>query len=314
MHKTIFENKYLKSNSIKEAIKMAEENESAFRFLAGGTDVMVNKFQGNDTSMSLIDISGIGELKEVTRNGNYLSIGALIPLDQLQNFFEIKNEFPVLIEAAKSVASPTIRKTATLGGNLLCENRCTFYNQSEWWREAVGYCLKCDGDICIASGGKKKCFSKFVSDTAIALISMDACIQVIEKKDGFITSLEEIYSGDGVNPRKLNKMSIIKSIDLPLHQNFKSVFKKLRQRETLEFSSLTTAVTINNNGKLKIVLGGVDPKPVTVEGTINDDKKDLIKQAIKKARIINNDVYSREYRKEMISVYLNQSFIELGLK
>ncbi|PIZ05633.1 MAG: 4-hydroxybenzoyl-CoA reductase subunit beta, partial [Flavobacteriales bacterium CG_4_10_14_0_8_um_filter_32_5] len=48
---------------------------------------------------------------------------------------------------ALSVGSPLIRKTATIGGNVLCENRCLYYNQSEWWRESIGYCLKCDGDI-----------------------------------------------------------------------------------------------------------------------------------------------------------------------
>lgn len=312
MHNSISESIYLKPNSLQEAIKMAYENESEFRYLSGGTDVLVNKFQGNDTHTCLIDITGITELKEIMSNGKHLCIGALTPLDDLKNNDVIKKEFPVLLEAAKSVATPIIRKTATLGGNLLCENRCTYYNQSDWWREAVGYCLKCDGDICIATGGKKQCFSKFVSDTAIALISMGAYIEIVEKKGGYISRLEDLYTGNGVNPFKIDKTSIIKSIDLPLNESYKSVFKKLRQRQTLEFSSLSTAVTINKNGKIKIVLGAVDPKPIVVEGTIGDNKDELIKLAVKKARIIDNDVFPRLYRKEMITVYLNQSFNELG--
>ncbi|MCG3165444.1 MAG: 4-hydroxybenzoyl-CoA reductase subunit beta [Bacteroidia bacterium] len=299
---------YLKPKSLDEALKSASENENNFRFLAGGTDILVNKFQGNDAADCLIDISGIEELRQITKSENYLSIGSLVKLDELQSHSEICKEFPVLIEAAKAVASPMIRKTATLGGNLLCENRCSFYNQSEWWREAVGYCLKCDGAICIATGGRKNCFSKFVSDTAVALVSMDATIDIADIKGSYTVKLEDIYSGNGVNPRNLDKLALIISINLPMSQNYKSVFKKLRQRESLEFSSLSTAVTLNSKGKIKIVLGGVDPKPVVEEGTTNENIEDLITKITKKARIVDNDVYSREYRKEMIGSFLRKSF------
>jgi len=304
---------YLQPTTVSEALEMASENKNNFRFLAGGTDVIVNKFQGNETLTTFIDITKIKELKEVAKTETHLQVGALISLSNLYTFEEIKINFPVLIQAADVVASPVIRKTATIGGNLLVENRCLFYNQSEWWREAVGYCLKCDGDICIATGGKKNCFSKFVSDTAVALISMDATISVAEIGKKYDLPLEEIYSGDGVNPHKFDKNSLIVSINIPLKRNFKSSFKKLRQRETLEFSSLTTAVTIDDNENLKIVLGGVDPKPVVVCGTVKSNKNELIKEAVKKARLVDNDVYSRKYRKEMIEVYLKRSFKELAI-
>ena len=307
----IAEKLYLKPISVNEAVRFAAEHENDFRFIAGGTDLMVNKFQGNDGSNCLIDITSIAELKKVNKDDKNLNIGSLVRLDELKSYSLIVDEIPVLLDAAKAVASPMIRKSATLGGNLMCENRCIFYNQSEWWKEAVGYCLKCNGDICIATGGKKNCFSKFVSDTAVALISLGAVVYIQDKEKSYSLPLEDLYSGDGVNSKKLDETSLIKTISVPLSQGFRSVFKKLRQRETLEFGSLTTAVSINKNGKIKIVLGGVDPKPVVVEGNIGDDKAELIKQAVKKARLVDNDVYSRKYRKEMIAVYLNRSFSEL---
>ena len=304
----IKEKKYLKPGTLEEAIDLAYRNVNEFRYLAGGTDVLVNKFQGNEQSDCLIDITGIDELKKVSSDEKYLKIGSLVKLDDLKNINEIKNEFPALLEAAHSAASPMLRKTATLGGNILCENRCVFYNQSEWWREAVGYCLKCDGDICIATGGKKNCFSKFVSDTAPVLISMNATVEVGDISGSKLFNLEEIYTGDGLKPRTLSKYAIIKSINLPLQQGYSCFFKKLRPREAVDFSSLTTAISVNVKGAIRIVLGGVDPKPVLVEGTINDKKETLILQAVKKARIVDNDFYSRLYRKEMISVFLGQSF------
>lgn len=309
----IAEKLYLMPGSIEEAQKYITDYADDMRIVAGGTDVIVNRFHGNDSSACMIDITGIEELKKITRDGNYLKIGSLVQLDDLCTNPDISREFPVLSDAVHYVASPVIRKTATIGGNVLCENRCMFYNQSEWWRDAIGHCLKCGGEVCIATGGDKNCFSKFASDMAVALISLNAKLEVITGDKVSITKLEDIYTGRGAEPRTLSKSSLIKAILLPLGENFKSVFKKLRQRESLEFSSLSTAVSVNKTGNVKIVLGGVDPKPVVVEGTNKSDKPELIKQATKKARIVDNDGYSRVYRKSMIGVFLERSFQELSI-
>lgn len=308
----IAEKKYILATTVQEAIEQAIANKGNFKFLAGGTDVMVNKFQGNETSGCLIDITKIEALKGITKQGNFLRIGALEILEELKFNADLKAEFPMLIEAALAVGSPLIRKTATIGGNVLCENRCLYYNQSEWWRESVGYCLKCSGDICIATQGKNACFSELVSDTAPALIAMDAEIEFIDENGTSRKKLEEIYTGDGVKPRNLSETTIVTALYLPLNRSFKTAFFKLRERESLEFTSLTTAVAIDKNNKLKIALAGVDPKPVVVEGNVNDDKEELIKKAVKAARAVDNDMYSRKYRREMISVYLKRSFERLS--
>jgi CO/xanthine dehydrogenase FAD-binding subunit len=115
-----------------------------------------------------------------------------------------------------------------------------------------------------------------------------------------------------VKPRSISDTAIITAIVLPLARGFKAEFKKLRQRQSLEFTSLTTAVAVDNTNKVKIALGGVDPKVVVVEGTTDDDKDELISRCIKGARAVNNDMFTRDYRREMISVYLSNSFKELG--
>ena len=307
----VIEKKYILATTVQEAIEQAIANKGNFKYLAGGTDVMVNRFQGNETASCLIDITKIEALKGITKQDNFLRIGALEILEELKFNSDLKTEFPMLIEAALSVGSPLIRKTATIGGNVLCENRCLYYNQSEWWRESIGYCLKCEGDICIATGGKNACFSELVSDTAPALIAMDAEIEYVDEKGTHQQPLESIYTGDGVKPRNLSETAIITAILLPLNRGFKTAFFKLRERESLEFTSLTSAVVVDKNGKLKIALSGVDPKPVVIEGKIEDDKDLLIKKAIKAARAVDNDMYSRKYRREMISVYLKRSFEKL---
>lgn len=307
----VIENTYLIPTTIVEVLEMAKANIGSFKYLAGGTDVMVNRFQGNETSPCLIDISKLEDLKGIRKENGFLRIGALEQLEDLKHVQELKDEFPLLIEAALSVGAPLLRKTATIGGNVLCENRCLYYNQSEWWREAVGYCLKCDGDICIATQGKKACFSELVSDTAPALIAMDAEIELIDVDGSKRIPLEDIYTGDGVKPRNISPTAILTAIFLPLNRKFKGQFNKLRERQSLEFTSLTSAITTDADGRIKIALSGVDPKPVVVLGKQGDGPEALIKLAIKGARAIDNDMYSRKYRREMIGVYLRRGFEEL---
>jgi len=303
---------FLKPSTAHEAITMAIENTGDFKYLAGGTDVMVNKYQGNVTAECLIDITGIEELKKIEYTGTHLKIGSLVKLDDLKKHPEIAEKFPALIEATHNVATPVIRKSATLGGNILCENRCSFYNQSDWWREAVGYCLKCNGEICIATGGTKACFSRFVSDTAPVLIAYEAQVEILDINGLQTIPLEDIYTGDGMKPIQLSNTSIIKSIIIPVHQSYQCVFKKLRPREGVDFTSLSTAVSLKPSGEIKIALGGLDPMPVVIRGNISDSQEELISKALKKARVIDNDVYSRKYRREMVRVYLRRSFEELG--
>lgn len=303
---------YHKCQSVDEALALAIEHGEDFLYMAGGTDVIVNKFQGNAETNCLIDISAIPELKQVSNDWNVLRIGSLVKLDDLKKHKTIADHFPALLEAAHSVASPMIQKTATIGGNILCENRCIFYNQSEWWREAVGYCLKCDGDVCIATGGKKNCFSKFVSDTAPVLICLEAQIEVVDADGVRLLKLEDIYTGDGVNPRQLNHTALVTAILLPLDNDYRCVYKKLRPRESVDYTSLTTAVSIDKKDRIKIALGGVDPGPVVAEGIDVSDMDALILRVFKKARVIDNDYYTRPYRKEMIKVFLQRSFAELG--
>jgi len=301
------EKKYIQPETVKDALKAAYDHIKDFRYVAGGTDVFVNKFQGNEISGCIIDISGIGELNSIKISDGFLKIGALVKLKDLTKHEIIRNEFPALIEAANSVGSPLIRSAATIGGNILCENRCIYYNQSDWWREAIGYCLKCEGDICIATGSTKKCYSELVSDTAPVLISMNAQAEIADRNGITLTKLEDIYTGDGVNPRNLNNTSLVTEIRLPLDRNFKVVFKKLRQRQSLDFTSLTSSVSVDDSRKIRVVLGGVDPAPVIVEGTSDTTAAHFVKEALRKARSIDNEMLSRTYRREMIKVYIEES-------
>ena len=143
------------------------------------------------------------------------------------------------------------------------------------------------------------------------LIAVNARLEVIDKNGTQLIPLEKIYTGNGILPRNLSKTAIIKSILLPVNQKYFCIFKKLRPREAVDFTSLTTAVSMDGPGKMRIVIGGVDPKPVLIETTKTADLEDIIKQTLKRSRIVDNDFYSRSYRREMIRVFLQESFEQL---
>lgn len=306
----IHANTFRRPRTIEEAINASALHNGPGRYLAGGTDMLPSLYQSGEDVM-LIDISGIPALKSVGSDATHLRIGALVTLHEIVSNAGIRERFPALAEAAASIATPVVRRTATVGGNLLCENRCIFYNQSEWWRDAIGRCLKCGGDICIASGGKKACFSELVSDLAPCLIALGAEVTVHGPKGERTLPLQELYTGDGVKPTILETGDLLTTVHVPIGEGRRTLFRKLRQRATMEFTSLTTAVSVNAQGGITIVLGGVDPRPVVVRGNTQDDRAALVKKALKGARAVENDMLSRNYRRDMILTFLNESLEQL---
>lgn len=303
--------KYYTPETIAEAIEIFEKNIDA-TYISGGTDIMVNKQQGNVVSNCFVDLSNISEIMCSKPDGGYYKIGAAVKLSDIISDNFITENFRIVSDAAKSVASPLIRNQATIGGNILCENRCIFYNQSELWRESAGYCLKCGGDVCIATGGKKLCLSKFVSDIAPALISLNAKVILAVDDTERIIPLEELYSGDGINSKNVEKSTILKSILLPLNKNFTSSFRKLRQRKTLEFTSLTMAISADADSNIIIAISGVAPKPVVVKTKRGEEFDVIYKEVNKKAKIINNDFFDRQYRSTMLKTYMSDCLKEIN--
>ncbi len=303
---------YYLPESIAEVIGLTKHNED-YSFIAGGTDIMVNKQQGNFKSNCLIDLSNIPELLEMETEGEYYKIGGATKLSDIVDDEYIGNSFPIVIEAAKSIASPLIRNQASVGGNLLVENRCVFYNQSELWREAAGYCLKCGGETCLATGGGKTCLSKFVSDLAPALISLNACVVLINNDYEKTFPLEELYTNEGINSKNIDKNTILKCILLPLRKNTKSSFKKLRQRKTMEFTSLTIAATLFDNNDIIIAISGAAPGPIVLKTKKGDSFENIYSEINKKSIIINNDFFDRKYRKEMLKTYLADCLKEIEI-
>jgi len=298
---------YLIPQSVKDALAAAGQLHGDYRYFGGGTDIQIYYKHELIPERSIIDLSEIAELKRLTFAQGELRIGALVTLDELARSQPVQAHFPLLRQAALSVATPVIRKTATVGGNLLVQNRCNFYNQSMQWRQAVGSCLRESGDICRVTGGKNKCFSRNVSDLAPALIALEATLALQNRDGAFSLPLSELYQADGIRyHRHLEKDAIIIGISVAL-QPQKWYFRKLRLRRSLDYSSLTVAATLDGAGKVRICINGMSMAPVLQGGPLAKHTLEQVQRAAARdCKTVDNDLLPLKYRRQMLRVFLEE--------
>jgi 4-hydroxybenzoyl-CoA reductase subunit beta len=232
-------------------------------------------------------------------------------LDDIISSDIINSNYPLISEAAKSVATPVIRKTATIGGNLLVNNRCTFYNQSKEWRDSIGSCLKDVGDICQVTGGNKSCYARNVSDSAASLMALGSEIILLTPSGSIQKPLTELYLPCGIKSHELDEHSILIGITVPIKAG-KYWYRKLRLRKTLDFTSLTVATTVDSQKMARICLNGVSMSPVLIKDSLASlTLESIIKQARKYCKTVENDLMPLKYRREMINVYLKECWEKL---
>jgi 4-hydroxybenzoyl-CoA reductase subunit beta len=230
-------------------------------FIAGGTDLLPNLKHRIVRPRNLIGITRALASGWAIVDGAF-EIGAGTRLSQLASMTEI----PPLAQAAGLVAGPQIRNMGTIGGNVLLDTRCLFYNQTEFWRRSLGWCLKAEGDWCHVIDGPKTCVAAQSSDTVPVLLAMDASIRVLGPSGPRDIRLRELYRFDGMNHIKMAEGELLTHILVPAPgDGFRGVYKKLRRRDSIDFPQLGLAVVGTFDGdvpsSLDIVVGAVNPQP-----------------------------------------------------
>jgi len=296
---------YSRPTSVEEALALAGKAGGGGMFVAGGTDVQTYRKQELEHRQHLIDLCAVESLKQVKVAGNELVIGSMTSLDDLAQSKDARDWCSMISAAARAVASPTIRYTATVGGNLLVSNRCTFYNQSRLWRESAGSCLREIGPTCLATGGTDKCYARNVSDLAPALIALDARIDIVSNNGTRTISLCDIYVADGLRAQGgLEAGAIITAVRITLRP-IRWSFRKLRVRESIDFTSLTVAGTLLSTGTARICMNGISTSPILIEcDPATSTLAEIQSQARRHCKTVDNDLLPLKHRREMIDVYL----------
>src|SRR5436190_21019929 len=205
--------KLLRPRSVEDAVGYLSKHAADIQIVAGGTDLLPSMKQRLFTPKYLLDIRGIEELQGIRSiPGHGAEIGALVTLTAIEDSGFIRRSYPVLREAAATVASPILRNMGTIGGNICLDTRCLWYNQSLTWRKSCGFCIKKDGDLCHVAPGGKKCWAAFSADSPAALLCLDAELEIAGPSGLRRTPLAAFYTNIGDAHVKLERYEMLTRI------------------------------------------------------------------------------------------------------
>ncbi|MDP2645107.1 MAG: xanthine dehydrogenase family protein subunit M [Desulfobacterales bacterium] len=313
--------KYIAPKSVKEASSLLKEYGDRAIALAGGSDLLVNLKNRLKNREFLIDLKAIPRMDRVTfSEPEGLTIGAMATLRDLIEIATVRENYPMLVQAAESVGTPQVQYMGTVAGNLCLDNRCYYYNQSPWWHAGREACWKLGGRTCYTVRGSKTCWATYCGDTAPALLALGAKIKVAEPAGEKTMPLQELYSGDGENPTTLKAGQFITEITIPLPAGGSGgAYLKLRRRQAINFPLLGVAVNLRLNGKrstcedARIALTAVERKPILIEealmlkgGKLNEAAiAEVLEAAHNQAHPVDNlSGLPPSYRKKMVKIYL----------
>ncbi len=264
----------LQPSSAADAQKLLEKHGEDAWVMAGGLDSFDWLKDRIKKPKVLVDLSGIDELKGIRTTGDGIEIGAMTTLTEIADHPVIKEKFGVLAQAVELVASPQIRNQGTLGGNISQDARCWYYRGG--WP-----CYRAGGNICYADTpvgrnrehaifGANRCVAVHPSDSAPALIVLDAKFVIQAGKGERIVDAEDYFVGPEIDITRLNILEpgdLLTAIRIPATwAGAKFYFEKVRDRNVWDFALMNVAsATVMSGGnidRMRIAVSAVAPRPM----------------------------------------------------
>ena len=175
------------------------------------------------------------------------------------------------------------------------------YNQSQAWRGSSKTCLKMGGHICNAMKTGKRCFATVCGDLAPAFISLGTLVCLESEEDKREIPLENLFTGNGQSPFSIRRGELLREVIVPLSKTLGG-YKKLRLRRSIDYPLASIAMSSNQEGTGRLVVGAVGPCPKTYAYSSFDPLGSLIGKAYEDATPVMNMALSPLYRKRMIRV------------
>lgn len=287
------------------------------RVIAGGTDLlpsMKHRLFTPDALVSLGALPGLSDVVETADGG--LRIGARATLRAIRRHPFVGEHYPGLRDACATVATSTIQAMATLGGNVMLDTRCLYYNQPAGWRASIGGCLKADGEVCHVAPKGRGCYAAQSSDTVPALILYEAELELHSAAGGMRTlALADLFAPaepdghhDGRDWLRIRPDELLTAIVLP-PPGSAVCHRKVRARGAIDYGLLLVAVQRHGKGG-RAVVGAVGPGPIVVEA---DHIHDLPEAAWKAAMPLSTHAWASTWRKHMVRVEVKRAIAELGV-
>jgi len=319
----------LRPRTIEEAVGNLSQYGNNIRILAGGTDLIPSMKQRLFEPEYVLDLRGIAAMRGIKPNPDGgIEIGALTTLRAIERSDFLCQHYPVLAQAAATVASPVLRNMGTIGGNICLDTRCLWYNQSLTWRKGCGFCIKKDGDLCHVAPGGSKCWAAFSGDTPPALLCLNAEIEVASSAGLRRMPLYDFYTGLGDNYRKLAPNELVTRVFVPASSaDYRGVYRKLRVRGSIDYPLAGVAVVMKRSSdgqgaghiaEARVGITAVNPAPLLVKGAsellagqpISEELAEAVGDlAAKTAKPLTTSALTPEYRREMIRVFTKRAVL-----
>ena len=306
--------------SVAEALRLLAEHSGA-RVLAGGTDLVPNLKYGMYETDHLVALRGLSrELRYVSSSPDEIRLGALCSIDELSRDPIVLREMPALGEACAQIAGPQLRRMGTLGGNLCLDTRCVYINQTYFWRNALGFCLKKDGTVCHVVEGGRRCVAAASNDTAPVLLALGAAVKVVSPRGERVVPVDEFYLADGVHNTVLAPDELLVEVRVPRQSaRWKQAFHKLRTRAAVDFPALNLAVAVDVAGtsvrQVRLCVSALAARPALVKGL--DDlagsaadarfAEELGRRAHKQCKPLTNIAIDSTWRREVLPVLVRRT-------
>lgn len=317
---------YLRPRTVAEAAEMLAAHDGQALAMAGGSDLLPKMKRGQIEPAYLVGLRGLPELAGISAEADgSLRIGAGQTLAEVCEDPVVAALAPAVAAAARSVSTPQLRAAGTLGGNVMVDTRCTYYDQTYEWRRSLGFCFKKDGDRCPLAPGGSRCWSISSSDTVPVLIALAASVTLTGPAGSRTVPLEDLYQDDGLVPVRKAAAEILTSILIPSAGGRRATYWKLRRRESFDFPILGVAVALDLRdgvvASARIILGAVASHPLrataaedllTGRPLTEEAIEEAAKLASNPARPLDNADLEHYWRKRMSRVYVRGALRELA--
>jgi len=303
--------------TIADAVKMMGDAGPNGQFVAGGTDLYPNMKRRQQTPRTVISVMRLKDLTEISGDGQQgLRIGASVTLSDVCDNPVVNRDYPVVASAARTISTPLLRNMGTIGGNLLLDTRCNYYDQNYEWRKGINFCLKKDGDICWVAPGSSKCWAVQSSDLVPVMVALGAKLRFASTLGERIIEAAGLYNDDGIDYLHKRPEELLVDIQLPPVNGWRASYKKLRRRGAFDFPVLGVAAWIREEKDVvtdaRVVLGGIAPSPIVVgeastaligKALSQDGIAAAAEAAYVKARPLDNTDFVYQWRKQMARQY-----------
>ena len=312
--------------SVDEAVALLAEAGPSAVVIAGGTDLVPNLKHELAAPELVVSLGSIPELREIRREDDgTLAIGAMVTIAEVASDERVRAQAPVLAQAASLVAGPQLRTMGTLGGNVMLDTRCQWINQSYFWRSALGFCLKKDGTLCHVVAGGAKCVAAASNDSAPALMTLDAQLELEGPAGASRVPIEGFWLADGIYNKRLSPGQILTAVRIPpTPSGHRGAYGKLRERGSIDYPMLGVAVRLDledgavARADLVVTALAAQPKRLAkpaqllvgsrpASASFDEAVEAAAALAYKQCKPLPNIPGDAEWRHEMVPVYVRRT-------